>query len=133
MKRGSNWDIDELVSRLDLGEDEHVEVPTLDREYLGDLGSDVLCIPLSPMMTQCCHNASCQCSNTSVAAQWRPQGQSPFTFLGSLQVQSADGMKYRKLDSPIDFLRGGANDKIDAGENLDTFLPGHWMNYWEWM
>lgn len=133
MKRGSNWGIDELVGRLDFGEEEHIEVPAFDREYLGDLGSDPVCIPLPAEARQCCHNASCQCSDMSVMALWRPQGQSRLTFLGTLQVHTADGTKFWKLDSPVDFLRGGTDDKITSGKDLETFLPGHEMNYWEWM
>ncbi len=125
-----------MVGRLDFGEEEHIEVPALDRAYLGDLGSDPVCIPLPAWarQQQCCHNGCQCCSDTKVGALWRPQGQEPQkTFLGILQVQRADGTIFWKLDSPVDFLRDGTDDKLASGKDLDTFLPGHEMNYWEWM
>jgi hypothetical protein len=102
---------------------EYLQIPTVDRAYAGEEGSEP---SLIPGMTRgecigCDSGCSCASKPSDPKSMWRLQGGEK-TFLGIISVTTPKGLMFKKLDDPKDFLDGG-----------DPTLPGHYQTSWEFM
>ena len=100
-------------------------VSSIDRAYMGELGTKPFHIPSGMISMECkgsCGGGVCACGSdpTDPKAMWRPQGGENRTFLGSLMISTPKGTMFKKLDDPKDFLEGG-----------NPTLPGHYQTLWE--
>jgi hypothetical protein len=101
---------------------EYLQMPTIDRAYAGEEGSDPALIPgMTGGGCKQCASSGCSCASkpNDPKSLWRPQGGQK-TFLGSISVTTPEGLMFKKLDDPRDFLDGG-----------DPTLPGHYQTFWE--
>eukprot|EP00984_Skeletonema_dohrnii_P016613 scaffold7430_cov156-Skeletonema_dohrnii-CCMP3373.AAC.8 len=98
-------------------------MPTIDRAYAGEEGSDAAFIPGTDGR-ECgvcvSSGVACSCANDP-KAQWWAQGGTR-TFSGNIVIPTPEGRMFKKLDDPKDFLQGG-----------NPSLPGHYQTYWEMM